>query len=218
MRVKDVMSDGVMSIASDATVYEAIELLVNTRVSALPVVDDAGIMIGIVSEADLIKYAEFADGGAAAFDHLRSHPVTAVMSTEVVSVDEDASLGEVATLMRKHGAKRLPVLRDRSVVGIVSRINLLQALVSHAAPGDVPKHPGAAPRPQDEELRRAVLAAVDGKNWSLAQGTDVVVSGGIAHLWGMAPSESVCEAYRAAAIAVPGIVGVETHMHIARPG
>lgn len=218
MRAKDVMSDGVMSIAADATVYEAIELLVNTRVSAMPVVDDDGTMIGIVSEADLIKYAEFADGGAAAYNHLCSHHVVHVMTTAVVYADENASLGDVATLMRKHGVKRLPILRDRSVVGIVSRINLLQALVSHAAPGDVPKHPGAAPRPQDEELRRAVLAAVRGQNWSLARRADVVVSGGVAHLWGVAPSNAVRESYRTAATNVPGIVGVETHMHIARAG
>ena len=233
MRAKDVMSDGVMSIAADATVYEAIELLVNTRVSAMPVLDDAGIMIGIVSEADLIKYAAFAsnpvasgleqqlsDSGIAdaAYKHLRSHKVTHVMTTKVAAVDENASLGEVATLMRQHGVKRLPVLRGKSVVGIVSRVNLLQALISRRAPGDLSKPAGNVVRPADEQLRLEVIAAVQGKSWSVARRTDVVVNGSVVHIWGVVPSNAVREAYRAAAATVHGVKAVETHMHIVPVG
>jgi CBS-domain-containing membrane protein len=223
MRAKDVMSDGVMSVAADATLLEAAKLLVNCRVSAMPVVDRAGIMIGILSEADLLRPA--GDGRPQLLDRAARDPdgaaddmkagtrkVADVMTGEVVSAGEDTPLAQLARLMTDHAVKRLPILRDGSVVGIVSRADLLRGLIALESGPD-----GDVKFSRDEQLRREVSAACRGRSWSLAQRLDVVVSRGVAHLWGIAPSELVRKAYRAAAENVPGIKAVEVHMHIVPP-
>ncbi len=142
MQAKDVMSDGVMSIGADATVLEAIGLFVKTRVSAMPVLDDTGFMVGIVSEADLIGAGGF-DAATAA--EAGARPVVDIMTKDVVTADETASLAEVAGLMLKHRVKRLPILRGGSVVGIVSRVDLLKGLVAGVTPVDTPRKSRAFP-------------------------------------------------------------------------
>lgn len=233
MRAKDIMSDGVISVTADATVFEAAVILVNNRVSAMPVLDDRGFMIGIVSEADLMQRSEiglnpdapgllrrFADDlqAAEAFVHANSRRVIDVMSKNVVTAREDATLAEVVELMAEHHIKRVPILRGRTVVGIVSRADVLQALISRvpvpslvAAPAPAEGSPAS-----DEQLRRDVVAAMQGHSWSLARRTDVIVQGGAVHLWGVVPSEMVRRAYVVAAEKVPGVRTVESHMHVAR--
>lgn len=207
MRAKDVMSDGVMSIAADATVLEAAGLLVGNRVSAMPVVDADGVMIGIVSEADLIGHADRGTAPVTAAHHgAHTLRVTDVMTSDIVTADENASLAEVSELMLKHAIKRVPIVRDGMVVGIVSRVDLLQALVS---PGDP-----APARAASERLRYAVAAALEAKDWLLAQRRDLVVNSGVVHLWGVVPSDELLDAYSAAAAAVPGVVAVRSHMHV----
>lgn len=219
MKAKDVMSEGVSSIAHDATVQQAVELLINTGVSAMPVLDDNGIMIGILSEADLIRQARpqdwsrelREDGGAP--DYAR--PVTEVMTAKVLTVDENAPLVEVAELMSSRGVKRVPVTSGKAVVGIVSRVDLLKALLSRRVGKPAfPAKAEAPPLSNTELLHGAVVAAVSGKPWSLARRGDVVVNGTVAHLWGTVPSTDILEAYRAAAANVPGIKAVEIHMHV----
>src|SRR5471032_1735664 len=135
MKAKDVMSQGITSLTHDASVQEAAELLVNTGVSAMPVLDKDGIMIGIVSEADLIRSAtpevwqrELSEASADASSH--SRPVTEVMTEKVITADENTPLAEVAKLMLIQRVKRVPITRNKSVVGVVSRIDLLKALLS----------------------------------------------------------------------------------------
>ena len=147
-----------------------------------------------------------------ATEYVQSHSrrVGDVMTRDVVTVGEDATLGEVAALMVKHDVKRLPVVASGKVVGIVSRADLLQGLMS--------KEPDTAlPRPSDAELRTAVTAAVEKQPWSSRWPTNVVVSTGVVHLWGFAQSESVRKAYRVAAENVPGVKSVKNHMR-ALPG
>jgi len=220
MKAKDVMTEGITSLTDDATVQEAIELLVNTGVSAMPVLDRDGTMIGIVSEADLIRRAtpeawqrDFADDAAIAGSHAR--PVTDVMTEKVITVDENMPLAEVAKLMSVQRVKRLPVTRGKSVVGVVSRVDLLKALLSRRPPAAVfPAKAEPAPLSGTELLHGAVTAAVSGHSWSVARRGDVVVNGGVAHLWGVVPSTAVLEAYRDAAAKVPGVKSVEVHMHV----
>ena len=140
IKAKDVMSEGITSLTHDATVQEAAELLVNTGVSAMPVLDKDGIMIGIVSEADLIREAspETWDrdlGEAAALAGSYARPVTDVMTVKVQTVDENMPLAEVAKLMSTQRVKRLPVTRGKSVIGVVSRVDLLKALLSRRPAG-----------------------------------------------------------------------------------
>jgi CBS domain-containing protein len=210
MRAKDVMSDGVMSLGSDATVLDAASLLVNCHVSAMPVVDEAGLMVGIVSEADLLRWTADDAGPALGLAEVRSRKVTDVMTREVVTAQEDMPLVELAKLMTVRKIKRLPVVRDGAVVGIVSRVDLLRALISLSS-GNGSE---AAKHSRDEQLRREIAAACRGRNWSLARQLDVVVKSGVAHLWGVAPSDVVRNAYRLAAENVPGVKAVEVHMHI----
>lgn len=210
MQARDVMSDGVLSVGADASVLEAARLLVNCRVSAMPVVDGAGIMTGIVSEADLMGDAEdyIAPG-----DGRPARKVADVMTRDVVTASEDMPLSQIAGLMKGHNIKRIPILRNGAVVGIVSRVDILRGLISLSA-GVNGSHPAFR---RDEELRREIYAACQGRSWSRAKQVDVVVSGGVAHLWGVAPTDLVREAYRAAAENVPGVKTVEVHMHIVPP-
>jgi CBS domain-containing protein len=213
MRAKDVMSNGVMSLASDATVIEAARLLVNCHVSAMPVVDEAGRMIGIVSEADLLRCMADGDDPKKESVDIGLRKVAEVMTRDVVTAGEDMPVAALAKLMTERRVKRLPILRDGAVIGIVSRIDLLRALISlNPSAGRDEARPS-----RDDQLRREISAACQGRTWSLARQLDVVVNGGVAHLWGVAPSDLVRNAYRAAAQNVPGVTAVQVHMHIVPP-
>lgn len=220
MRAAQVMTPGVLSISSDATVFEAAELMVGAGVSAMPVVDKTGRMVGIVSEADLIHRAElgtdppkswlrrvFSDDATAAKEYVALHArrITDVMSKHVITVQEDDTLGHVAEMMARHKVKRVPVLQGDVIVGIVSRSNLLRALVSW--------DPKAARTPSsDDQIRREVEAAVSRQPWTSPWPTNIVVNSGVVHLWGFVPTEATSDAYRVAAENVPGVSKVKNHM------
>jgi CBS domain-containing protein len=226
------MSDSVMSIAAEASVYEAASLLVNAQVSAMPVVDGDGGMVGIVSEADLLDRGptegngyhrdgllkELADQvtSAGAFVRANSRRVTDVMTKPVVCVEEDTPVGDIARLMLDTGIKRVPVRRGSAVVGIVSRVDLVRALISHQSDNRAASVT-CFPVQADDQLRRDVESAVRGRSWSLARRADVVVQDGVAHLWGVVPSDLVRQAYRVAAENVPGVKAVQSHMHVVPP-
>ena len=144
--------------------------------------------------------------------------VTDVMTRHVVSVEEDTTLGDIAELMLDNGIKCVPVRRGHSVVGMVSRIDLVRALISQrAAAATTPAPATALTEPTDDRLRRDVESAVRGRSWSLARRTDVVVQDGVAHLWGVVPSDMVLKAYSIAAENVPGVKSVQSHMHVVPP-
>jgi CBS domain-containing protein len=220
MLAGEVMSPGVLTVSLDASIYDAAELMVSAEVSALPVTDSRGHLAGIVSEADLMRRTEigtephkgwlarvFADGLGAAAEYvtLHSRRVRDVMTKDVVMVREDAPLAEVADLMAKHKIKRVPVVRANKVVGILSRANLVRALLSRD-----PELPGE--RPSDEALRRTVEAAVRGQAWTSPWPVNILVSAGVVHLWGFVGSDSAMTAYRVAAENVPGVRKVKSHL------
>jgi len=215
-----VMSPIVLAVSLDASIYEAAETMVSAEVSALPVVDGTGRMVGILSEADLMHRAEIgteprkgwlqrllSDSTGAAHEYvvLHSRRVGDVMTREVVTVDEQTPLSEVARLMDHHKIKRVPVMRGDKVVGIVSRSNLLRALLSRD-----PQQPASAP--SDEALRRAVEAAVKGQAWESAWPVNVIVNAGVVHLWGFVAGDATSTAYRVAAENVPGVQKVDNHL------
>lgn len=137
MRARDVMS-GPVTIKADAA-----KVLVNSRFSALPIIDEKGAMTGIVSEVDLIRrvvgdedyptqlHAHLGDPDS---QEALAAPVAQVMTREVITAGEDTPLEDIATLILKHQKKRIPIVRDGSVVGIVSRTDLVKAMLSHGAP------------------------------------------------------------------------------------
>ncbi len=220
MRARDVMSNGVLSVLADASVFEAAELLVSARVSAMPVVNEQDEIVGIVSEADLMRRAEIgtsphknwlqrllADDASKAREYVHTHSqhVKDVMTKAVITVEPDAKLAEVAEKMLQHNIKRLPVVDEGRVVGIVSRADLLQALMSR-------EPPAPAEQRSDEQLRRDVTHAIAKQAWSSAWPTNVVVSSGVVHLWGFVQSEVARKAYRVAAENVPGVKSVKNHL------
>lgn len=222
MRASDVMSANVLSVMEDATVFDAAELLLNARISAMTVINAKSELVGIVSEADLIRRAEIgttphknwlqrllSDDASSAADYVRTHSqhVRDVMTRDVVTVDIDAPLGEVAAVMAKHNVKRVPVLDNGGIVGMVSRADLLRALLSR-------EKAGGATTKSDDELRRDITKVVEGQSWSSAWPTNVVVSQGVAHLWGFVQSEAARKAYRVAAENVPGVKAVKNHMRM----
>lgn len=227
MLAKDIMSDGVTSVSADVTVLEAATYLVNEHVSAMPVLDKDGVMVGIVTEADLIPYAglELANdekGSAAAIaNEVRNRKVTDVMTHNVITVDENSTLKEVVVLMAAKRVKRLPVRSGKSVVGIISRLDLLRVIVSRAGPVEpirLQRVESEMLHDDDDELRRSVLKALKGQQSSSAERLDAVVIGGTVHLWGIVPSEDVLKSYLEAAQEVPEVKGVACHMQVLRTG
>jgi CBS-domain-containing membrane protein len=222
MRAKNVMSRPV-TITANATLRDAARVLVNSRFSALPVVDEKGAMIGIVSEVDLIRRVVGDEGDPT---QLHAHlgdpdsqpalatPVVEVMTREVITADAETLLEDVASLILKHQKKRIPIIRDGGVVGIVSRTDLVKAMLSHGAPLTQP----AAESPKtDGALRRQVATAIQKLNIPLGGSFDVVVRDGSAHLWGQVASVEEDRACEIAAAQVPGITGVMSHMQVVAP-
>lgn len=229
MFARDVMSEEGVSVSGSTTVFDAAKFLLNAGLTAVPVIDDSGSMIGIVSEADLLRGAANAtksvgqgvlgkvedDAHAiAAVAAAKTQCVANVMTRGVISVHETATLREVARIMMLHRIKRVPVVRDHKILGVVSRADLLKALISFGAP--VYAAEGEPEKRTSRELRAAVLAALKGHSWSEALWCDAVASAGTVHLWGIVPSDSVRQAYVTAAEKVEGVTSVSSHMHVAQ--
>lgn len=220
MLAKDVMTTEVVSLDPKATIFDAAELLVGAGISAAPVVDDKGSVIGIVSEADLMRRAEIDttprkswlsrlldSDTSAAHDFVAAHArkVADVMTRDVVVAEEEAPLVDLVNLIERHGIKRIPIVRKGRLVGIVSRANLLEALLSREP--DTP-----VLQPADRELRQCVVDAVEGRPWTSRWPVNVFASSGVVHLWGFVDDEEVRKAYRVAAENVPGVRKVKNHL------
>jgi CBS domain-containing protein len=143
MNAADVMTRRVISVPPDASIEDAVKLMLDRGISGLMVVDASGHLAGVVTEGDLLRRSELGTGrqrswwlrllvspGRQAEDFTRAHgrKVSDVMTTEVVSVDADASLTDIVELMEKHRIKRVPVTQHDKVVGVCSRADLLRAL------------------------------------------------------------------------------------------
>ncbi|MDX1377040.1 MAG: CBS domain-containing protein [Burkholderiales bacterium] len=220
MEARDVMTTQVITVSPDQTVSDIARLFVTHRISAVPVVDPAGQVVGIVSEGDLIDRAdagtrhrmswwlEFLAGSERqAQAYLRAHGKRArdVMTRDVVSVDEKAPLAEIAALLEKRRIKRVPVLRGGKLVGIVSRANLLHGLVAQQA------------APAGSASARELRAAVQRELAEAGIGVDrvnVVVSEDAVQLWGWVDSELERKAAGAAAEAAAGERTVENHVTV----
>jgi CBS domain-containing protein len=220
MRAIDVMTPSVICAQPDMTVQEAAKRLVENRISGMPVVDESGALVGIVSEGDLLRrvetstqtrnpwWLEFLSSTrelATTFVKEHGRLVGDVMTPEVMTVDEQTSLTDIADMMERRSIKRVPVLRDGKLVGIVSRSNLIRALASVPPPvqDDAPV--------SDREIAEAIVAALHGKRWALPK-ENVIVVDGVAHLWGMIQSDEEEKALCIAASEVKGVKHVQAHL------
>jgi CBS-domain-containing membrane protein len=220
MVAKDIMTTGVVTITPETPVSEIARLLLAHRISATPVVDADGRLRGIVSEGDLMRRREtgterprswwlelFGGAGDLARDYVKTHGQRAadVMTTSVVTVEEDTSLAEIARLLEERRIKRVPVLRDGRVVGIVSRADLLRGLASRT-----PAHPPVSE--DDRTLRAGVLRELEAAGVVPLAYVNVVVTDGVVHLWGLVEDEEQRRACLVAAQSVPGVRAVEDHL------
>lgn len=212
MRALQVMTRPVVTVPADATVFAAADILLGSRVSAAPVIDPGGKLVGIVSEADLMNRPEtgtvpskswlqrlLADDGRLARDYVRSHShhVADVMTRDVITAKERTEIADIAALMQRHHIKRVPIVRDGKVIGIVSRANLLQGLLARESqPAE-----GLA---SDESVRAKVTAELARHSWGSGV-TNIVVDKGVVHLWGHVTAAASKDALRVAAENVAGV-------------
>lgn len=225
MQARDIMASRVVSIAPEATVLEAIELMLKNRISGLPVIDGTGALVGIVTEGDFLRRAEtgterkrprwleFLLGpNSLAKDYVRSHgrKVEEVMTKELVTVSEEAPLDEVVRIMERKRVKRLPVMRGRELVGIVSRASLLHAFATMTR--DLPEPPKS-----DADIRRRVMEELAKQPWAPIALIDIVVKDGVVELWGSITEASQGEALRVCAENIPGVKAVVSHLSWIEP-
>ncbi|MEX3935356.1 CBS domain-containing protein [Paraburkholderia phymatum] len=221
MRALDIMTTSVVTATPDMTIHDAARLFVDNRISGMPVVDENGKVVGIVSQDDLLHRVENGTGHgrrqwwlefllsspreqAARYVKEHGHTVGDVMCNQVISISEDMPLAQIADLMERRHLKRVPVLKDGKLVGIVSHSNLIRALASTAPAADPITH-------DDASLRDAIVRAMHGQRWRLPK-QGVLVKDGVAHLWGVIESEEEKRAIHIAAECVPGVKRVEYHL------
>lgn len=222
MLAGDVMTRDVVTVGPEVPVLQIAQLLLARGISGVPVVDEDGALVGIVSEGDLLRRVElgtekrrgswrafFTGTATLAEEYVRSHGVAArdVMTRDVISVTCDAALGEIADLMEQYHIKRVPVVQDGRLVGIVSRSNLLRAFASQ------PASPAPAPQAADDTaIREALMAELGREAWSRRAENTVVVTDGVVHLWGLVATPEELRALELAAASTPGVRTVRNHM------
>lgn len=225
MKASDVMTAKVLTVKPTTSVVEAVRVMIENRISGLPVTDDKGDLVGIVTEGDFLRRAEtstekrrprwleFLMGpGRLAEDYVHTHARTVadVMTDKPYAVAEGLPLQDVVTLMETHGIKRVPVTREKKVVGIVSRANLLHALaaVARTAPG---------PTTEDSVIREKLMNELERQKWAPLGLLNIVVQGGVVDLWGSITDERQREAIIVAAQNTDGVKEVRDHLYWVEP-
>jgi CBS domain-containing protein len=220
MKAKDVMVSPAITVGPDALVAETADILLKYRISAAPVVNDKGALVGIVSEGDLIRRAEFgtdrrrswwlellATNNTIAVEYVKSHAskVSDIMTTWPITVGEETPLAEIADLLETRQIKRVPVVRDGKVVGIVSRANLLQAFAAM-------RRPAPEGTPDDRAIRTEVLKTIDTAHLVRPYGLTITVRDGNVHLTGMVGTAEEKKALRIAAEVTQGVQSVTENL------
>lgn len=217
--IADVMTTDVITVPPETPIHAIAELLYTRRISGVPVVDGDGRLLGVVGEGDLIAHTStigeqptgwwlklFSEETQLARDYVRTHGRTArdVMRTGVVTVPEAAAIADAAKLFHRHQVKRLPVLRDGRMVGIVTRSDLLKVLASSSA----------TPRmsADDRTIRARLMAHLATQPWARLSTKNIIVDNGVAHLFGFVENDDERKAMRVAAESISGVTGVEDHL------
>jgi CBS domain-containing protein len=218
MQVRDVMTGSVISIKANEPILKAARSMLQNRISGLPVVDSNGALVGVVTEGDFLrrgeigttrqrpKWLEFLVGPgrpASEYVHQSGRKVAEVMTPNPVTVGEDDSLEAVVQLMERRRIKRLPVMRNGRMVGIISRANLMHALASLA-------HERPPTDTDDAAIRDRILTALAKVHWAF--GVNVVVKDGVAEIWGTIMDERERQGCIVAAENVPGVKQVHDHL------
>jgi CBS domain-containing protein len=218
VKAREVMVSPVITVGENETVREVAKLLIAKRISAVPVVDGAGKIVGIVTEADLLHRAEagtsrpaswwlslMSGDWALADDYVKSHAVKVkdVMTREVKTADPDTPLVEIADLLEEQHFKPVPIVSG-DLVGIVSRANILQVISS--------ARPKLEISPSDALIRKKLMDELKNQPWSHVDRLNATVTAGVADLWGIVDSEKERQAIRVAAETISGVSGVNDHL------
>ena len=226
MRAMDVMTTNVITVVPDTSVQALATLLSERGISGVPVVDKDGLLVGIVSEGDLLHRAEtgterrtqrrrsrwldtFAADQEAARDYVKAHgrSVQEIMTREVISVSDTTELADIATLLETKRIRRVPVVRDGKLVGIVSRANLVRALAM------MKNQPTIDADNDDRTIRQKLLTELQGHEWVHMWGADILVRDRVVHLWFSDDrSEDERQAVRIAAENIAGVRQVQEHI------
>ena len=225
MIVADVMTRNCITVAPDATVEEAVNLMLSRHISGLFVVDTAGELAGVITEGDLLRRDELGTQRnrpwwlrllasparqAADFTRANGRHVRDVMTEDVLSIAQDASLEDVVETMEKHHIKRLPVTADGKVVGVVSRADLLRALIGRVRNVE----PLAT---DDRAIRTAILNTLEAQPWAPMTTLNITVADGIVDLWGSITNDEERHAIRVIAENASGVKAVIDHLVYIEP-
>ncbi|MFQ5953686.1 MAG: CBS domain-containing protein [Kiloniellales bacterium] len=220
MQAKDIMTTNVVTVTPDTRVERIAGLLLERRISGVPVVDQDHRVVGIVSEDDLIRRPEsgterrrswwldlLAGTEDRAAEYVKTHGLRAedVMTRNPATVSEDTPVGEIAQMLERRRIKRVPVLRDHKLVGIISRANLLQGLAAR-------KQAGPAPSADDRSIREQVIETLSREEWLTHGSFNVTVTDGVVEIWGWVDSEPERRALKVAIENVPGVRSLVDHL------
>ena len=226
MKTADVMTRDPVSVTPETAIVEAARLMLQHRISGLPVVDDKGRLAGIVTEGDLLRRAEigterqratwlaFLMGpGRLAHDYVGAHArkVGEVMTRDVLTVTPADDLTKVVSLMEKRHVKRVPVAENGKLLGLVSRADLVRALV-HKLIREAKANANVHEPVSDETIRGQILAIIDKEPWGPRFSVDVLVAGGVVDFHGTVTDERERTALTVAAETTAGVKGVRDHL------
>jgi CBS-domain-containing membrane protein len=222
MLAKDVMTTEVVTASPDTSVSEIAQLLLKHCISAVPIIDEKNGVVGIVSEGDLMRRPESdtnmrarswwlmmtTDAQRLAREYNETHGQLAsdVMTKNVTVVDEETPVGEIAQTLEEKHIKRVPVVRNGKLVGIVSRANLLRGLATARLSSL------AAVSKNDQTVQQDVLAALRKEPWANLSYVNPTVEDGVVHLWGRSETPEQRIAYEIAAAAVAGVKSVQNNL------
>lgn len=225
MNARDVMTRKVLTVSPNMSILVAARVMLQNSISGLPVVDDDQNLVGIVTEGDFLRRSElgteqktprwldFLMGPgllAADYVHASGRKIGEVMTRELRTINEDTPLEEVVELMERHKVKRLPVVSGKRLAGIVTRANLMRAVIAasnqkHAAP------------PDDTAIKDKLLAELQKQSWAPFALVDVTVKNGVLTCSGCITDERQRQAVIVAAENIPGVQAVEDHLVFADP-
>ncbi len=228
MQAKDVMTKKVISVGPEDTILRAIRLMLQNKISGLPVIDMSGQLVGVVTEGDFLRrgenetlhrpprWIEFLMGpGPLATEYVHSHgrKVREVMTNEVRSVTEDTPLEEVVNVMEKYHVKRVPVLHENKVVGIISRANIVRAVAKVAWQTAKAGVPG-----DDAQIRQQLVDFLNKQRWAPTGTVNVTVGNGVVTFTGAIYDDRQREALRVAAENIPGVKSIDDQILWIDPG
>jgi CBS domain-containing protein len=228
-----VMTDKVVQVTPDTSIECATRLMLDHGVSGLPVADASGALVGMLTEGDLLRRVEigtiaghsrwqelFGSLGKAARDYVHTHSrrVSDIMTPQVLSVAPDTPLAHVVELMEKHHIKRVPVVSEGRMLGIVSRANLVAALVDQITPAQSSDRPPVRSAAEsDTALRKSILSAIRAEYWAPTGTLELVVKDGCVELAGIIFNPDERRALRVAVENVPGVKSVVDHLSWIEP-